>query len=476
MFIVLSLFLLYLFLVGYGMRSFLKVGGGFFEQTALTLGAGILVNHCLVLSGQHFARVFAAGGLIALWGARELWRDRGVWREWTRENARTIFSISLLVGLAVVYSLYYVEMLSNPIRQWDARSIWFFHARMIWIEGGLRQQTGWNHPSLMFANPDYPKLVPSIAAQLAYLKGYWNEFLPKGSLLVMLAPVMLWAFSFGRRGLSFVLLILSFFLSLGYWLTNGYMDWYLALYCGVALLSLGRYASEQRATDLYSAICALGIAASIKYEGILFSLCLLVTLALVSPLCREISLWRLANRFRSDRSFAIMVLLAVAPTLMWALDKRAWGLQSALARDPSGSLAVITDRLLDGPTAEYVLRAMTGQRTGLWTVFEVVVVVGMFTVVRGVTLSRGALVSAVTSVLYCCALYVIYLSTPNVSWHLYTSVYRTMMVPCVAFVVGTFFLLSELEECAAAHEMPQRSGSGGGSKLQRQFDRVELVP
>ena len=52
---------LYLFLVGYGMRSFLKVGGGFFEQTALTLGAGILVNHCLVLSGQHFARVFAAG-------------------------------------------------------------------------------------------------------------------------------------------------------------------------------------------------------------------------------------------------------------------------------------------------------------------------------------------------------------------------------------------------------------------------------
>jgi hypothetical protein len=103
------------------------------------------------------------------------------------------------------------------------------------------------------------------------------------------------------------------------------------------------------------------------------------------------------------------------------------------------------------------------------------VVVGMFTVVRGVTLSRGALVSAVTSVLYCCALYVIYLSTPDVAWHLYTSVYRTMMVPCVAFVVVTFFLLSELEGRAAAHEMPQRSGSGG-SKLQRQLDRVELVP
>src|SRR5262245_11243492 len=249
-------------MVGYGMRSFVKARGGLFEVTALTLGAGILVNYCLVLSGQHFARVFVAGGLIALWGTYQLWSDRGAWREWTRGHVRTIFSLACLVALAVVYGLYYVETLSDPIRQWDARSIWFFHAKMIWIEGALRQQAGWNHPSvLMFANPDYPKLVPSIAAQLGYLKGYWNEFLPKGSLLVMLAPVLLWAFSFQRRGLSFALLILSFFLSLGFWLTNGYMDWYLALYCGVALLSLGRYASEQRATDLYSAICALGIAA-----------------------------------------------------------------------------------------------------------------------------------------------------------------------------------------------------------------------
>jgi hypothetical protein len=178
---------------------------------------------------------------------------------------------------------------------------------------------------------------------------------------------------------------------------------------------------------------------------------------------------------RTDWSFAIMIFLAVAPTLMWGLDKRAWGLQSALARNPSGSLAVITDRLLDGPTAEFVFRAMTGQRTGLWIVFEIVVVVGMFTVGRGVILSRGALLSVGTSVLYCCAVYAIYLSTPDVTWHLYTSVYRTMMVPCVAFVVGTFFLLSELEE-HAAHKMPQRSPSGGGSKLQGELDRVKLVP
>jgi hypothetical protein len=195
----------------------------------------------------------------------------------------------------------------------------------------------------------------------------------------------------------------------------------------------------------------------------------------MSPLCREISPWRLANRMRTDFSFAVVVLLAATPTLLWTLDKRAWGLESALARDPSGSLAVITNRLLDGPTADFVLRAMTGRRTALWTGVEVFLVVVMFTVGKGVTLSRGALLSAVTSVLYFCAMYVVYLSTPDVTWHLFTSVYRTMMVPCVAFVVGTFFLLSELEE-RAAYEMPQRSLSGGSSELQGELDRIELVP
>ena len=142
--------------------------------------------------------------------------------------------------------------------------------------------TGWTHPSLQFSHPDYPKLIPAIAAQLAYLKGYWNEFLPKGSLLVMLVPLSLWVFSFRQKSATFILLVLMFFFSLGAaWLTNGYMDGYLAGYCGVALLSFGRYLSERRDTDLYSGVCALGIAASIKNEGLLFGLCLVAALLVI---------------------------------------------------------------------------------------------------------------------------------------------------------------------------------------------------
>ena len=466
MFIVISLFLLYLFMAGSALISFSRVRGDPVEKAAVTLGAGILVNFCLVLTGLDFSRVFTVGLVVALFGAYRLWSDRGVWREqWRFEFVRSWFSISCALAFATIYGLYYFEILSGPIAQWDARSIWFFHAKMIWVEGALRQHSGWNHPSLAFSNPDYPKLIPSIAAQLGYLKGNWNEFLPKGSLVVMLAPAMLWTFTFRKAGVSFLLLTLSFFLSLGYWFWNGYMDWYLALYSGMALLSIGRYFSEGRAADLYFGACAMGIGASIKYEGQLFVLSLAVAVLVLGVFFRDLSIWRLARRVRTDYSFLTMLLLAIAPTLMWAAEKRAWGLGSDLARDPSTSVALITSRIVDSSTAQYVLERMTMNRSAMMIALELVVLVGMFTFARGIRLNRGAIVAAATSLSYASGLYVIYMSTRNLDWHIGTSVYRTMMTPCVALVVSMFFLLSDLEDVPA----PQ-------SELQRQFDHVELAP
>jgi hypothetical protein len=465
LFIVLSLFLLYLFLAGSTLISFSRVKGDPVEWAALTLASGILINFCLVLTGLDFSRLFAAGLIVALFGAYRLWVDRGAWREQWRRESPSSSTILYALAFVTIYSLYYFEILSGPIEQWDARSMWFFHAKMIWVEGALRQHGGWNHHSVAFSNPDYPKLIPSIAAQLAYLKGYWNEFLPKGSLFVMLAPVMLWIFTFRKIGVSFLLLTLSFFLSLGYWFWVAYMDWYLAMYSGVALLSLGRYFSKGRATDLYSGACALGIAASIKYEGQLFALCVVVAVLVLGVFWRDLSVRHLMRRLRTDYSALIMLPLAIAPTLMWAADKRAWGLESDLARNPSASVALIASRIADSATAQFVLHRLTMSRSGMLIVLELVVLVGMFSILRGITLNRGAIVAVTTALLYTSGLYLIYMSTRNLDWHIGTSVYRTMMVPCASLVVSMFFLLSDLEDASVPR-----------SELQRQFDRVELVP
>src|SRR5205807_1272968 len=104
------------------------------------------------------------------------------------------FNIIVFLGIFYLILMYYFKIFAEPLQDWDARSIWFFHAKMIWTEGALSKASGWNHSSTRWSHPDYPKLVPSIAAQLAYIKGFWNEFLPKGSLLIMLIPTIFWIF------------------------------------------------------------------------------------------------------------------------------------------------------------------------------------------------------------------------------------------------------------------------------------------
>lgn len=300
MFIALSLFILCLFFVGYIATSFLRFRGRLFEQAALTLGLGILGNYALVMSGQPLTNVLAAVVILALVGALIFAIDL---KRRPAEGIRRREPVLLAACcIAYLWGIYYLYVFSEPLMRWDARSIWFFHAKMIWVEGALGGE-GWSHPSLDFSSPDYPKLVPAIAAQLGVLKGYWNEFFPKGSLLVMLVPLLLWVFSFRKKSISFFLLVLLYFFSLDGWLANGYMDGYLAMYCGVALLLFGRYLSEGKDVDLHSAICAAGIAACLKNEGVLFGACLTATLVLRGARHPVIGLRQFVRRQRADPRF-----------------------------------------------------------------------------------------------------------------------------------------------------------------------------
>jgi hypothetical protein len=444
LFIVLSLFTLYLFMMGYVSTSFLRTGGSLFAQVALTVSVGILINYCLMLTGQPITRVFAVGVLIALWGVRTFYVDlRNRPANTIDEFKAPVFSLCCIGYILIVY---YLAIFSEPLLRWDARSIWFFQARMIWIEGALRQQSGWNHSSIEFSHPDYPKLVPTIAAQLAYLRGYWNEFIPKGSLFVMLVPLTLWVFSFWQKSVSFIFLVLTFFFSLGVaWLSNGLMDGYLALYAGVALLSFGRYLSERRDTDLYAGVCALGIAANIKNEGLLFDLCLITALLIIGAAYGEVSPTELARRVRTDSRLVRVLILSIAPTAMWTIYKNAWGLQNDLTEDPSAVWSRLLNRVSDGFSLRYVLGYLTTRATSIWVVIGLLAVTAIFSARQRFTLPRGAIVAATASALYVSGLYVVYLSSPNLTFHLFTSATRTMATASVAIFVSMFFLLSALE-------------------------------
>ena len=69
MFIVLSLSTLYLAALGCAVFPFTKVTGNFLNRAALALALGILVNYCLMLTGQTIGRVLLAGLALGMLGA-----------------------------------------------------------------------------------------------------------------------------------------------------------------------------------------------------------------------------------------------------------------------------------------------------------------------------------------------------------------------------------------------------------------------
>src|SRR6185295_10989627 len=97
-------------------------------------------------------------------------------------------TLALIWGASV--PLLFVTVFS-PVFHWDSRSIWSFHAKLIYFEGSLARSGGWADPSISFwSHTDYPVLVPSLTAVLGWTLGVWNEYLmkwPCGLLIIGVA-------------------------------------------------------------------------------------------------------------------------------------------------------------------------------------------------------------------------------------------------------------------------------------------------
>ena len=469
--LVLSAFLIYLLLLGQAVTTWRQTGDDVLERAGLALATGILLNLAFVLSGQPFGRVFAAGAVIAAVGA---WRTARRWVQspfsWGPASANPASAVprssparavlwataALIVYILVLNGF---RILIGPIEAWDARSIWFFQAKKIWLDGGLIR-AGWDHPSLLFSNPDYPKLVPAMAAQLGYLRGYWNEFFPKASLLVLLVPPVLWVFSFRRRAPSFALLVLLFFFSYHEWLSNGYMDGYLAIYSGVALLFAGRYLSSGRDFDLQSACCALGIACSLKNEGLFLTLCLVIGASLAVVVAR-LGVADTAGRFIRDPARLVVVVVAAAPVVAWSVLRTAWALKNSLTGEPAAAMARVLDRLSDGQSVTMIFDYLAFRANHLWLQAILVLMLLVVATIDRRRVHPGALAASLTAVLHFGGMFVIYLSTPaELHGHLETSAVRAMNTTSVVLLMAIYFLLSDME----AMDRSARTERGAGNE------------
>lgn len=332
---------------------------------------------------------------------------------------RNGLSVVLLIGALAAIAL------SAPITDWDARSIWFFHAKRIFFDNNLYAQldnyAGWSHN-------DYPLLVPALAASLAKSVGHWNEVFPRLSVVMVLLPAILalgWAMA---SRAAFNLMATALLLMGDRLLLNGYMDAVLALYCACAcvLLSrmwerhLGPSTTEDDPQDCVLWVLVVSNIIFLKNEGLLAALLLWV--------CALPALW---GRWKwLAWSLAPFVLYAV----LWRMPlhlhhiqgdlfvpgilERGWG----RVRDPAGIQAI----------AGAVLK-----HSGL---YGVALLGAMAWAFRRAQLLRAWPVFAFAA-LYTLAIVTVYLITPNdLTWHLATSIDRTMLTANLCVVAGVLQL------------------------------------
>jgi hypothetical protein len=420
------------------------------------LSIGILGSYLLVLLLGSLPSALAVGGLLAVAGLgsglRAIIRSRTTTPPASDASTAWLWLFALLV--AVIVYLYAVLILTLPLTHWDARSIWFFQAKIIYFSGALANDAAWT--TLEFMHGAYPKLLPTLAAQVADVAGFWNETLPKSALLVLLCPAAIGLTSFVRGPLSGSFLIAMLFFPTYGVLWNGYADGYLALYAGLSVLALGRWVEGRCPGDLLLGFAALGISASLKNEGLLFLLCVAVGSAVAALAARPTASAESRPRIAGLGPNAWIFACSLAAPLVWGITRRAWGLTNDLDLSPR-TLTAAAGRLGESGALASIMNSLfrTFELSG--AIVPVVLSLVFATLLR-VRIPAAFWLTLVTATLYLAGIFAVYLGTPHeLGWHLETSADRTVLPIFVIFSVAAFQLLDAVER-------PRTRAKSGGAK------------
>lgn len=310
----------------------------------------------------------------------------------------------------------FILLFFAPATDWDARSIWFFHAKRMYFDGSIAARLddypGWAHTS-------YPDLVPAAAASITRLFGVWNEFLPKIALVLALVPPFAVLISRGETPrLRLLMLGLLLYLTRNH-LLSGSMDAHLALYTVSAIVLL-REAFAGRVADmsprsLAPVLVLVFCMASIKNEGAAMGLLLLAPVAIV--LLRE------RPAIADVARIAAVGLLACLPIAIWKFKLSSAKISALFIGDPLARAAM---RLDNGEWVSAAHSLITATSESLIAILVLAFLAGKLERLAAYFIAG-----------YLAILFFVYLSTPyELAWHMSASVSRvTLVVKLLAAVL-----------------------------------------
>ncbi len=409
------------------------------QELPVIITVGLIINYGLILIFRELSITIVIGIFLSLIGLC------GYGLHFYRVHFRNTINAAYFTRvLCITFVCIYLlgPIISQPLEDWDARSNWFFPGRMIYVEGALNQSAGWNHEGMEFSHPYYPKLVPALAAQSAYVMGFWNEYLPKISLFFLLVPPVIWLFSFTGKSWSFLFLIFLFPFFFHKMLWNGYLDGYFALYFSISLLLFGRFLKYFHPVDMVGALVCLILLPYLKQEGVLALFSALTVMAVSLFMVRKEHPLNYRAIFTNIKHYIITIIL-LAPLFLWGIYKERWGLSSDIEPFAIDSFIRLTERIEEGD---------------LWMILDytqymlntALLILGIFYFAL-VALKKDfpvqALVVLLTALIYCGGLTFVDLIIPrDLELVLDTIKYRTMLSVNGLIYISCYFLFLKIED------------------------------
>jgi len=406
-------------------------------RLAVLILSGIVLNFGVTLIIQHVKTALWVSGILSLAG----------WMLLFLTNRKYIQPKALLTKLcqpewwllaAFLTGLYLLLIIGTPLFEWDARSIWFLHGKMIYLSQTVGVEAGWQHPSIQFSHVDYPKLIPLMAAQVASLFGYWNEYLPKISLIFLFVPVIVSMISFLYQNKTYILFVIPVVL-IGNWLWNGYMDGYLALYFGMAILSAYHFIITRNSLYFLAGLAFLATCLYLKNEG---QLALVVTIMVFSfsVLLRK-DRFSLVKSIQFGKSLILKSSILFLPFIVWSYYKFAFNLKNDLQLGSEGFFRRIIERISD---QSFILISQNlGEQINLSLTIFLLLLITLYLLNKSY---HAPLFFLATAMMYSFGILMIYLSTPfDLNYHLRTSVDRTMLPVNTVLWFGALAIIQKLD-------------------------------
>lgn len=346
-------------------------------------------------------------------------------------NNRLYYKVSEFLVACTLLLIYLFRInLEGTIHGWDARSIWLFHTKIIFLFDGIHGDMGWTYPTIDWSHPDYPILGPLLGAFCARLHGSWNEEVTRFSWFFLLLPTFFIASSFIVSRWS-AICCFFIYLSLSSWLWQGSMDGYLALYSFLATILFSRWLIEEKRVDFVVGVLALGVIVSLKNEGALIALSL------------AISIFTLARKKLSFKLTTYSALVAALLFLHWSVYKKYYGIVSDLKVGSGEFILRAWSRLIDLSSNITIFKFMFSvMKGGYYLIF--LFFISYFFWKKSSNYNKDiARVSGfilLTALCYWFGLYLVYLGTPYpFEWHLATSIDRVLLSFNFIILGGLFF-------------------------------------